>query len=455
MNWNAPLTRGALLLMETLWIYALVAFVVAVIADNAGGDTVSILGVAAIVSISYLISRALEQSELELGLVRIWAVGLSFLLFYAIVRLDFFNDWRLWDFGWADKLFADASAVTSDKPAAVAGIPMLWIFWMRGLARGQQPITFDSIVRNFAFGVVLIAFIQLFAEAADAPDMVGLVTIPYIAIGLLAIGLAQAARAEEYGRSFSGTWVAAVGGAVLLLSGISLIFVLLDLGALANGLGVAGKVLGEALLLLLWPVAWALSQVINGIAAVIQFIFGTGEPFTQEPPASVQPEGEDKISLVKFPGWVLDVARGALFLFFVAIIGAGVALVFRRRRRRQTSNDQAESFYEDGRIATDLSGLLGSLLGRLRPSLHFGDQADPIRRLYTEVLDAGVRRGISRAPGQTPLELAPSLDRAFSAPTPGRITAAFDEARYGSVAVSEDEVQSLRAEWEGLKKENR
>ncbi len=453
MKWRLPVTRGALLLMETLWIYALLGFLLAVAADEI---TLSLLGVAAVVFLSFLISRALEQSDLDLGLVRIWGIALSLLIFYAIVRVDFFGDWRFWDFSWADKLFAGTSEATRGHVAAVFGIPLLWIFWMRGIARGQEPPSFDSIVRTFAFGVVVIAFIQLLPNAGDTPEAVGLVTVPYIATGLLAIGLAQAARAEEdSGRSFSITWVASVGGAVLLLSAIALIFVLLDFSAMATGLGIAAKGLGQAILLMLWPFLWVLTQMLSGVAGLIQWFFGTGEQFTPEVPPPQAVEGSDESPLGQLPTWVWEIVRGGLILLFFAIVVAWLALVFRRNRKRKKTGDQTESTYEEGRIAAELGGLFGSLLGRLRPNLHFGDRTEPVRRLYADVLEAGAKRGVSREPAQTPLEFAPRLDGAFAAPTPGRITAVFDEVRYGSITVSPEEVKRLRDEWETLQKENR
>src|SRR5262249_17242738 len=102
-GWRIPVTRGALLLMEAMWCYALTAFLVA----GAGhGGKPSFIAALLVVSIPFLISRFLQQTDLSLGILRAWGALLSILLFYAIIRIDFFGDWRLWDFGWADNLFA-------------------------------------------------------------------------------------------------------------------------------------------------------------------------------------------------------------------------------------------------------------------------------------------------------------------------------------------------------------
>jgi hypothetical protein len=82
MSWRLPVTRAALLLMESFWVYAIVAFLVATIAD--GGEP-GLLGVTAIVFASYGISRLLQNSDMELGLIRAWGTFLSFIVFYAII----------------------------------------------------------------------------------------------------------------------------------------------------------------------------------------------------------------------------------------------------------------------------------------------------------------------------------------------------------------------------------
>src|SRR4051794_29529299 len=138
---NAParlaLTRSAMLLMEAMWAYALVAFLCALIVE---GDRPSPFGVVAVVFISFSISRLLMQSDLSIGVIRVWGIVMSLLVFYVIVRIDFFGDLRLWDFSWVDKLTRDTSAALQSQAAktAATGIPLLWFVWMRGVFRGAQ-----------------------------------------------------------------------------------------------------------------------------------------------------------------------------------------------------------------------------------------------------------------------------------------------------------------------------
>ncbi len=453
MSWRAPVTRGALLLMESLWVYALVAFLVAVIAD--GGEP-SLLGAGVVVFASFGISRLLQSSDLSLGILRAWGTLLSLIVFYAVVRVDFFGDLRLWDFSWANDLVNHTEATLRDKATAVIGVPLLWVFWMRGVLRGQQHIGFDSVVLSFAVGVSIIAFVALFAEGVDdMPAGVGRGTVPYVAVGLLAVGLAHAGRAEvEYGRSFGATWLIAVGGTVLALAMFAFLFVVVDFGAIAHALGVVGKAAGEVIgtivFYLLWPFVVAIEAVMRVVFDIIEALWGGTRPERRlvEP----TPMAGDGTGDAALPDWLALALRLLLAGVIVSIIVAATAYLFTRFARRQRPGEVKESTYHEGRLSADLSDLLGSLLGRLRPRSRPAEELDPARRLYHDVLAAAEQRGVRRRADQTPLELAPRLDDTFAAETPGRITAAFDDARYGQLSPPPDDVRRLREEWEGLSK---
>jgi hypothetical protein len=123
MNATARLafTRSAMLLMEAMWAYALVAFLAALIVE---GDRPSPLGVVAVVFISFSISRLLLNSDLSIGVVRVWGIVMSLLVFYVIVRVDFFGDLRLWDFS------GESGGKDGDDGHTAA---------MAGLAAGRVP----------------------------------------------------------------------------------------------------------------------------------------------------------------------------------------------------------------------------------------------------------------------------------------------------------------------------
>ena len=102
-------------------------------------------------------------------------------------------------------------------------------------------------------------------------------------------------------------------------------------------------------------------------------------------------------------------------------------------------------------MGADLGDFFGSLLGRLRPNIHLGSDQDAARRLYRDLLAAGIERGVKRFPHETPLELSPNLEDAFTSQTPERITFIFDDARYGGIAPPPEQVQRLREELDALR----
>lgn len=476
MTWRTPVIRASTLLMEAIWTYALVAFAVAAITD--GGDP-SFVGVCAVVLLSYGISRLLQNSDLSLGIIRAWGTLLSFLVFYAIVRVDFFGDWRLWDFGWANDLVNHTEASMRAHVPAVFGVPMLWGFWIRGIFRGQETTTFEDVATSFGIGVLIVAFVEFFqGRIEDTPGLVGQVAVPYVAFGLFAIGLAHSARAEaDRGRPFERTLLTAIGVSVLALAFLAAVVALFDLAtgweAARDGsrtLLQAGKDAGNVL-------AWPLIKLMDGMFAVLIWLrdLVLGPP---QPPDPAQLRGEQAQSCVQLlmeergltmeqalekcnprpaelPEWVRTIVRFLIALPVAGLFVLMTALLFRRFRRQGRAGELKESAYQHGRLASDLSDLWQNLIARLRPNVHIGrDHLDPVRKLYFEVVDEAEQRGVRRRPAQTPNEFAPSLDRAFLGPAPGHITEAFDDARYGAQPPPEPEIRRLRKEWDDLRRQH-
>ncbi len=455
-NWRRPLTQGSLLLMEALWSYALVAFFVAL---TVGGGKPTVFGVGAIVLFSFAMSRLLQGSAMGLLPVRIWGTLLSLLLFYAIVRVDFFGDWRFWNFSWADALFNHTEATLNDKANAVIAIPVLWLLWMRGVIRGQQSLIFEEVVNSFALGIVVIGIVELFGPAVHAPASVGHVAVPYIAVGLLTIAFAHAMRSEnEFGRSFGGTWIAAVGGAVVLIGLVSLIFVILDLGTLKDALQSGSLATTKALVHFFSFLAWPFEQFINGLYKGLYWffhsVFGGTKPdrqaqqqanATPTPDPNQHPTGSP-------PHWLDLLVRIGFASSIIVTLVFFSWVMFMRYAKRAKPGEVKESTYQEGRLASDLGDMLGSLFGRFRPNIRFGSDQDPIRRLYFDMLSAAADRGVERRPPETPNELSPRLGQTFKVDVPNRITTSFDDSRYGGLSIPDAEVKRLREEWEQGKK---
>jgi hypothetical protein len=288
-------------------------------------------------------------------------------------------------------------------------------------------------------------------QAADAPGAVRQIAVPYVAIGLLAISLTNAGQGEaDYGHSFSSTWLLAAGGAVLVLSVVALLFVLFDFATMTNAVIDVGRPLvllaGKALYYLLYPLIWFM----EGVVKLFVWIMGGRQQQTQQPDATPPPPTSNETGSTSLPGWLALLLRffgvGAL----ATVVIGGIALIFKRYERRARPEEVKESTYQDGRLGLDLGGMLGSMLNRFRPNPR--GASDPARRLYFDMLSAAAQRGIEREPGQTPLELAPSLDQAFAAPAPGRITSLFDDVHFGGLTAPPEQVRSLREEWDRVRR---
>ena len=452
-KWRQPLVRGSLVLMEALWIYALVAFAVAI---TVGGGKPSFIGTLVIVGVSFTISRLLQGTELSLGVLRVWGAVMSILVFYAVVRIDFFGDARLWDFSWADMLVNHTEASLDAAGSAPIGVPLLMVFWIRGVLKGQQSIMFEDVLGSFAIGVVVVAAVEVFGSFSDElPRGVELIAVPYIAVGLAAIGLTHAARAENALESeLMPAWLLAIGGVVLALTVFSLLFVLIDFSTAQKGLEFIAFGIGWVIAGIFFVVAWPVFKILEGIFWFMAWVADLGNPSPPEPaqdlgaqgPPPDQPGPRDNI----LPNWVDALVRIGVAGGLVAALVLGTAMLFTRFQRRKPEGELKESVYSEGRLAADLSDFLGSMLGRLRPRGGAPRQSEPVRRLYFEMLSAGEARGVARRPVDTPLEIAPRLQTTFASATPGEITGLFDEVRYGAHDPSAEDVRRLREEWERL-----
>ena len=452
-RWRPLIVRGSLLLMESIWVYAAVALFVAV---TVGGGKPSFFGAAAVVVCSYAISRALQSSDYSLGVVRVWGVVLSLLVFYVIVRVDFYHDLHLWDFSFADDLFNHTDASLRNDATAVLGVPLLWAFWMRGVLRGQQSIGFEDVVRSFAVGIVVVAFAVLFAgHVNDLPKGVSYLAVPYLAVGLMAIGLAHASRAsDEFERNFSSTWLMLVGGGLVLLAVFALMFVLVDFATTKDALILVlrgiGFVVGGVFYVVLWPVMKVV-ELGFGVMRWLMHLYGGQKTQPQDfSQGQNQPQHDQGNNGV--PGWVGLMVRILVAGSLTAAVVIGLALLFVRFRKTRKASELKESTYQEGRLATDLGNLLGSVFGRFRGGRGVSPQLEPVRRLYFDMLTAAAERGVERRPMETPLEMAPRIGRTFGPHLPDRITQMFDDVRYGARSPTESEVQSLRAEWDALPK---
>jgi hypothetical protein len=304
-----------------------------------------------------------------------------------------------------------------------------------------------------------VAFVSLFAGLDDdLPREVDFVAMPYIAVGLLAIGLAHTSRAsDQFDRGFANQWLVFAGGGVLALCLFALLFVVIDFDTARDGLALIGRGIGFVVAGLLYIIVWPILQLMTWALEAMRFLIDLwggdkNEPI-EDPQGEIGPDPNQESGDSALPGWVETVTRFIVGGGLVTAVLIGTALLFTRYRRQLAATEARESTYQDGRLASDLGDMLSNFLGRFRGQQRQADgQVEPVRRLYFEMLDVAAARGVERRPMETPLELVPRINRTISGPTPSEITRMFDDTRYGDVSPAEDEVQRLREDWERLPK---
>lgn len=450
-RWRGPLVRGSLILMEGLWVYALVAFVVA---STVGGGKPTLLGVMVVVGGAFTLSRLLQGSVMSLTTIRIVGATLSLLVFYAVVRIDFYGDAAMWDLRWMDRLINDTHAALDAETrgaTAIVGVPLLAIFWMRGILAGQQSVSFEDVLSSFALGFGVIATVLVFGSLVDRlPRGVELIAVPYVAVGLMAVGLQHASQAtDSFEREFTPVWLMAISSAVAVMGLIALLFVLIDFGTAREGLGYMASGIGWVFAGIVALLAWPVIKLFEGIFWLFDFVTGGLDARDEAPPVELpasdrvgSQEGQGSV----LPDWVHHVVRYMMASIVFITIAVILGLLFQRFQKRPESGDNKESVYTEGRLAADLGNLIGSLFHR-RGSRGVRIN-EPVRRLYFEMLAAGEARGVQRRPTDTPLDLAPRLQSTFRSETPAEITGLFDDVRYGGMEAEEEEVRRLRAQWE-------
>jgi hypothetical protein len=436
-----------------MWVYALVAFVVE---SLVGGGKPTFFGVLAVVGGAFTISRLLQGSVWSLTVIRIWGATLSLLLFYAVVRIDFYGDFAMWDLHWLDELINHTHAALDAETkgaTAIIGVPLLAIFWMRGILSGQQSVSFDDVLSSFAMGFGVIATILVFGSLLDRlPRGVELIAVPYVAVGLMAVGLQHASQASDhFNREFTPVWLMAITGAVALMGLIALIFVLVDFGTARDGLEQLALGIGWVTAGIVTILAWPIIKILEGAFWLMDFLAGGLEARDEAPP-TVAPAG-DRVGSQEgqgsvLPGWVHILVRYMIASIIITTAAIFTAILFQRFQKREQDADQRESIYTEGRLAADLGNLIGSLFHRR--GARAVRASEPVRRLYFEMLSVAEERGVQRRPVDTPLDLAPRLASTFHSETPREITGLFDDVRYGALEADEEEVRRLRTQWEGL-----
>jgi Domain of unknown function (DUF4129) len=293
-------------------------------------------------------------------------------------------------------------------------------------------------------GLVVVLVAAAFGSAAEAPEALRWLPVPFMVTALLALAFMhlQSVPSEAGRRSVSGSSLvvgATVGGIALLALGAGFL-ALPSIDVASDGLVAIGEGVLNAIGVVLWPFV----QVFSWLFGVFDFGFDQPE---QEMPQGEEPVREEEESepslLSELLGYVI---RGGLLVAGIALALTLIWFAFRRFTRRgdRATDETREEIETETGNRGDLRSLLAGAMGRLR--FQRGGR-DAIGRLYVSMLRSASQRGLERPPATTPLEFAPRLEAAFGSAAPEEITRAYTEARFGARPPDASEVDRLRSAW--------
>ncbi|MEX2158112.1 MAG: DUF4129 domain-containing protein, partial [Dehalococcoidia bacterium] len=430
----------------TLAVYAGTALLVAGMGE---GQAVSFAAAAAIVVPSYLLARTLRGANASLLRLRFAGVATSVLLLLVVMRLEFVGDPYVWRLGWLADLLSNPGVALEGRAGSVTEVILLVAALLIGIGRGAQPISAARLHAESSAGLVVVLCAAALAPAADAPQALRWIAVPYMLSTLSTLALVHMQQVEvDKGRPFLLAWVAWPGGPLLAITGVAVL-------ANAAGLPSPEKTL-DGIKLGLFALAIAAVAVLTPFIIAATFILelfahllgGGGDralpDLSNTPPVREQPESSGATSV-----WELAIGSGVAALAVLAAL----AIAWLSFRKFSGGSKDAERSEEIGRAEDSPAGglldLLAGALDRLRGPGRARSR-DAIGRLYVSMLRRAANDGFARPPAATPGEFGPALQAHFGSALPLAISDAYVRARYAARFPSDEEVRRLRVEWRTL-----
>jgi hypothetical protein len=423
-----------------------------------------ILTTVAVALASYGISRAMQHLDLNEVYVRRWAVGISAVLLYILMRAEFAGDLALWNFSWLGDLLGGMGTAIARRPDIFIGVFALLIMWVRGIVIGQSTLHFESFLFPFSVALVVTALAAAFAEDVGARESLQQIPILSAGLGLTVLALAHMSRVEAGpSQGFGRSWGPILLGTLALLIGLTIAFALLDFGlvrailapVVAGIIWVLNGIFLILTLVIIYPIYWLLRMIILALG-----FFISSERLQQLAQMLDERDANQReLQTPQLPGAFLILERLVVLSVVALVVGVALYWLFRRysQSRRKTDGER-ESVFDRGSIGEDMNAMLNALLGRFRRDRStrkdIGGELAPIRRLYLEVLDKAEDDGLSRRAAATPREFATPLVSHFRNDAPAEISEAFAAARYGRQYPSRAAVRTLSAAWRSIRGKN-
>ena len=416
------------LAIEVLAAFALAAVVVRMV-SNGDGPGPSLITVAVVVLGSFALARllgALPETQARAVTLAASVILLALIAYaeYAATR----GDWSL-------------AALAHSY--AVAGIVVLALIWLRGIAAWSAEANVRDALTAAAIAVGAVALAAIVDPPARGWHAFGIIAVAVFVLAWLLLALAQTADGEEPLARFAARWSTGLGavlGIAVLLTIAIAAFDPHTLGALSPALDALGH-----------GVAYALGIILRPFVALFSFLGGLlhvhrphiKHDVTPSTPPPLQPKHGGTSMWLYVIVYTLSGLAGAAI-----VIGFFTALWFAVRRRKSNGDagERRTAVERDGGIMDDLRALFDGIAHRGRRPGSMSSVA--IRRLYADMLARAADDGLERPTAATPSRFAPELEQRYGSSVPSEITQSFVASRYGGTDIDVEAVRRLRATWQ-------
>jgi len=450
LDWRKFVLYAAVIGIEGCWLYALLSL----LNHKVASESLSVFGILLVYLISFGLNGLLRRLRWHYLVIRIinwlgWAVAVL-----LVIKVQLYGGLPWSDTDWLMALpraFADIFYTFRPELLILIGISAVW--WLgRRLARVQ--VNFGSLVTEFQFGLFLLIIAFFSASMVDASlDHPVLLAMVFFLISLLGISIAHSMENTTWlSGLYRGHW------SLLLLASIALVLLL--------GFVVSLLVTPDVLGVIVAALKWLFSMIIAAFLYVAEWIAslfpeaGPAEPLPElpvVPPAGEMPPGSIMSETVKNILRILwTVMIAALCLFALWRLSAAM---YKWLRQRLAGASGAKYEPMPGAFRADLLAFLKRvftwLLGVRRFFRRRPGAAPPhpevatVRQIYRQFLRWAAGIGLPRHISQTPYEFRYRLVAVLAEVEADidLITRHYVRTRYGTLPLSEDELQKLKQSW--------
>lgn len=455
LKWTRLILYAAIIGMEGCWLYVLLVLLNSRVADG----RLSIPGFLLLFPATFIINALL----LRLKWPKIWLWSVSWLL-WAIAMLLIVKIQLAGDLSWSDTewLLSVPRSITSVIHSFNPELLVLLItaaMWWLGRRLTRVNVTFNTLVSEFQFGLVMLVLISLIATSLETGMISPLpVALTFFLFALIGISVAHALEGNSW---LSGLYQGQWSGLLLVSIGIvlilGLIISLLATPELLQGLWTAIKWVGE--------VIWKF------IVAIIGFfvgLFPASEPAELSPMPSMPTVEADEGFSLTMPAWLSSGLRLGWFILMAGLLLFALwrisSNIFRWLRRRLAGMAGAELEPLPGAFKADIKNLLRRILLKIlglrrlfrirgRSTL-VNEEIATVLQIYHQFLRWAASGGYPRKASQTPYEYCYALSDILpdARHDLDLVTQQYVKARYGAWLSTTDELDELSRTFHRVKK---